>query len=332
MNNSERTELPSQLDDWTWDTVITIVKKHEFEPGIYDYKDALRPTGDQKYREAHTDSVRRTVCSMANTSGGFILFGVSDRKKSASTPEERIKGILVEGDLRKEFGDRIAPLLPDVYFDAILLRFPNDSSKGVFVVHIPHSRRRPHMISSNGAYYRRGEGGQAQLMNHYEIREQMINTEERLRKVTLLRLEIVQYLELIQTMLSSGNEVVRMLYRFDTGAFKPLLADICSLLPSSGNLLSLLLRIPMQATMINNYLEQTSSSSMPTPMNVHPSFYEGDIQGIRTNLKNFQKYCMFCQMRLDNLLGPMEMGGPVTKNDMMDFEKFLQGNGSQEDI
>jgi hypothetical protein len=73
----------------------------------------------------------------------------------------------------------------------------------------------------------------------------MMNTEERLRKVTLLRLEIVQYLELIQMMLSEGNAVIRMLYRFDTGAFKPLLADICSLLPSSGNLLPLLLRIPM---------------------------------------------------------------------------------------
>ena len=39
----------------------------------------------------------------------------------------------------------------------------------------------------------------------------MINTEERLRKVTLLRLEIRQYLELIQTMLDAGNVVVRML-------------------------------------------------------------------------------------------------------------------------
>ena len=174
MNSSENPEIPSQLDDWTWDTVITIVKKHEFEPGIFDYKDALHPTGDQKYRDAHTDSVRRTVCSMANTSGGFILFGVLDHKKSASKPEERLKGISVKEDLRKEFGDKIAPLQPDVYFDATLLRSPDDSSKGIFVVHIPHSLRRPHMISSNGAYYRRGEGGQAQLMNHYEVREQEV--------------------------------------------------------------------------------------------------------------------------------------------------------------
>jgi hypothetical protein len=133
-------------------------------------------------------------------------------------------------------------------------------------------------------------------------------------------------------MLSSGNAVVRMLYRFDTGAFKPLLADICSLLPSSGNLLPLLLRIPRHAIMINNYLDQTSNSSMPAPMNVDPSFYEGDIQGIRTNLKNLQKYCMFCQMCLDDLFEPMEMGGPITMDDMETFEKFLQSKESQKDI
>jgi hypothetical protein len=290
-----------------------VVKKHEFEPGLYDYKDALHPTGDQAHRDRHIDSIRRAVCSMANTSGGFILFGVQDRKKSIDTPlEDRIIGISVRGDLRKEFGEKIVPLQPDVYFDAVLVRFPDEATKGVFVVQIPQSSRRPHMVSSTGIYYRRGEGGHAVIMNPYEVREQVINTEERLRKVTLLRLEVRQYLELIQMMVDAGSLVVRMLYRFDTSAFKVLLADTCSLFPSSDNLLSLLLRIPLQATMINNYLERTSHPSQPAPMNVSPEYYQADVEGIRTNLENFRNYCLFCQNRLDALFGLLEAGGPVT--------------------
>ncbi len=311
--------LPIPLEDWTWETVVNVVKRHEFEPGHYDYKDVLHPTGQRE--PEHNDSIRRTACSMANTDGGFILFGVLDRKKSVSTPEARIKGIPIQGDLRKEFGDKISVLQPELFFNAILIRDPDDVAKGVFVVYIPKSQRRPHMMLPYCVYYRRGEGGQAFSMNHYEVREQMINTEERLQRVTLFRLKIAQYLSLITMMLSEGSNVVRMLYRFDTSGYDPLLADICSLLPSSENLLSLLLQIPLQANMINNYLDQTSNSSMPPPMNVDPSFYIGDVNGIRTNLDGLQKYCMMCQKRLDKLFGPLVANGPVTLNDMLDLER-----------
>jgi len=90
-------ELPNDVDAWTIETVLDLVKKHGFEPGLYDYKDAPLPTGDQRYREKHTDPLCRTACSLVNTSGGFILFGVVDRKKAVSPPEERVKGIPVQG-------------------------------------------------------------------------------------------------------------------------------------------------------------------------------------------------------------------------------------------
>lgn len=322
MNNNRQVDISTQLDEWTWETVIAMVTKHEFEPGIYDYKDVLYPTGEQKQKNEHNDSIRKTACSMANTSGGFILFGVLDRKKSISSlPEDRVKelvvGIPTKEDLRKQFGDKLQFIQPEIYFDAKLLRLPDDESRGIFVVHIPQSQRRPHMLWLNdlGIYYRRGDGGQAISMRDHEVREQMMNTEERLRKVALLRLEIRQYVELTYMMLGEGDAVVQMLYRFDTSAFKVLLADICSLLPASGNLVPLLLRIPMQATMINNYLEITSSPTMPSLMNAPDGFYDGHIQGIRTNLKNFQRYCTMCQNRLDALFGPLGMNEPVTYKD-----------------
>jgi len=60
-------ELPNDLNLWTIDTVINIVKEHEFEPGIFDYKSVLKET--RSNQNQHMESIRRTVCSMANTDG-----------------------------------------------------------------------------------------------------------------------------------------------------------------------------------------------------------------------------------------------------------------------
>ncbi len=45
------------------------------------------------------------------------------------------------------------------------------------------------MFLTTGVYYRRGDGGSAVAMTHYEVRDQMMYTEDRMKKVTLLRLE-----------------------------------------------------------------------------------------------------------------------------------------------
>ena len=45
MGLEEFGDLPPRLEDWTYDTVENLVKKYEFEPGAFDYKDVLNPTG-----------------------------------------------------------------------------------------------------------------------------------------------------------------------------------------------------------------------------------------------------------------------------------------------
>jgi predicted HTH transcriptional regulator len=184
-------DLPSRLEDWTYETVEYLVKKYEFEPGTFDYKDVLNPAGSD--RNSYIASIRRTACSMANTGGGFILFGVKDRGVAVAALEDRITGIPIGGDLLKEFGDKIVAVQPEIYFEAVpqVLLLRTEPSRGVFVVYIPQSQRRPHMALPEGIYYRRSENGTAVPMTHYEVREQMMNTEDRKQKVNLLRLELV---------------------------------------------------------------------------------------------------------------------------------------------
>ena len=303
-------QLPINLDAWNFESVVGIVGKYEYEPGSFDYKGILASARTDPSKDEFNASLRRTVCSMANADGGFILFGVRDREQQVNSPDERIVGIPLKGDLRKIFSEKIATLQRPVYFTASpkAIALPTDSQRGVFVVYIPQSQLRPHMDVSTGCFYRRGEGGKADRMNFYEVREQMMYTEDRLRRVILLRLEIAQYQELIRKMLDAGTQVVLMLYRFDTSAFKVLLADVSSLLPASTDLLQHLLNIPLQANMINEFISLTSGPNMPSFMSVDPSYWEPHAEGIRTNLNTLKELCTTCEFRLNEIFGPLTEG------------------------
>jgi hypothetical protein len=53
-----------------------------------------------------------------------------------------------------------------------VLLLPNEPDRRIFVVRIPRSQRRPHMVSSNGIYYRRGKNGTTIIMHHFAIIKQ----------------------------------------------------------------------------------------------------------------------------------------------------------------
>ncbi len=289
MGLEEFGDLPSRLEDWTSDTVENLVKKYEFEPGTFDYKDVLNPTGSD--RNSYISSIRQTACSLANSAGGFILFGVKDRRTPVTAPEDRITGIPIGGDLLKEFGNKIEAVQPEIYFEAVpqALPLPRVLSKGVFVVKIPQSQRRPHMVLPEGIYYRRGEGGSAVPMTHYEVREQMINTEDRKQKVTLLRLELAQYVEVAA---HAQGAVHFTNYRFDVSAFKVLLAEVCSLI--SSNLLRTMLDVPLRANLMNRRLDS-----------IHGRYSANEVPEIAGELRDFQGFCGSCEKSLESIFGPL---------------------------
>lgn len=294
-----------KLTDWTYDTVLEIVRKYEYEPGIFDYKGILTLPRTEPTKDEFNASIRRTVCSMANADGGFILFGVRDRATAVESPDERIVGIPLNGDLRKIFAEKISSLQRPVFFNAspkaILL--PTDPQRGIFIVNIPQSPLRPHMDISTGCFYRRGEGGKADKMNFYEIHEQMMYTEERLRKVTLFRLEIAQYRELVSSLLQLGDNITQALLRFDTGAFKIILADICGFIPQSTPLLTELLKIPVLANLVNEFLERSTYPGLKVQAQGQPDPNIARKEAILGNLTTLDQECQKCEQELEKLFG-----------------------------
>jgi hypothetical protein len=293
-------DVPASLDAWTYDTVLEVVQRYESEPGGFDFKDVLHPTGQGK--RDHTASIRRTACSMANGDGGYILFGILD---PAVPVPDRVVGVLCTSSLRKEFGEKLALIHRAVYFDAKAIPLADDTTRCVFIVHIPTSNLRPHVDSSDGKFLIRGEGGSARPMTYFEVRDQMLYTEGRLQKVTLLRLELATF----KTVLEMLRDQATWNVRFDTGAFKVLLADICDMLQADSGLLGFLHNIGTGATVLNPLLDRREEVARLSLVPANQAVAQANawlVQDVQERLAQLFNRCGEAEQRLATLFGPLQ--------------------------
>jgi len=296
-------DFPADVDQWDYATIFELATGNEYEPERYDFKEILNPTkGSADYAGTHAKNISKAVCSMANGNGGYIIFGVKDPKKHAALPaEQRIVGIPRSSETLKEFGNKITDIQPNVHCipRRRLIDLPNDGTKGIFVVHVPTSPRRPHMVEPEGIFYIRGSGGSAEPMRYYGVRDQMLYTEGRLQKIRLLRLKIEQLRKQVNKSYN-GYEWEKELAqsrRYDTNSFETLLADVCDLIPAETGLLNKLLELARTANDLNIIIDSNTKFS-----NYHN---RNTAEGERGNA--LAKLTGECEAELAKLFGPLNM-------------------------
>lgn len=180
------TALPDDINGWTFETIQSIIEGYSGEPAWFDFKEVLNSTKNSK---KHNGSIQRTACALANTDGGYIIFGVQDaQNKLAVRAIDRIVGIPESSELGKQLGDKLLTVKPLLNFVPSTRPIPHKTKLGyvVFPVYIPESPFRPHaLVGQDGAlhFYRRGDGGQAVLMEYHEVRDRMTYGTAQQRKV-----------------------------------------------------------------------------------------------------------------------------------------------------
>jgi hypothetical protein len=213
---------PISLDDWSLVLVHQLVASPDGEPAWFDFKEALNARDPQ-----WNAKLSKAACAMANTGGGFLVFGVLDQVPQGGTPHDRIKGIPISGEERHDFGQKVARIQTSIGFDMKTLLLP--SGDGIAVFHIPESPLRPHMFE--GVFYRSGDAGEAVSMSFYEVREQMLGGEERRRNVLLLMAKLAQYYRLAEQLEKSAQGAHIFFDRFDIIFFDNLLVGAWGILP-----------------------------------------------------------------------------------------------------
>ncbi len=299
--------FPADINQWDYRTIYTLVTRRDYEPGTYDFKEVLIGTGNEEGKKKLNDSICKAICAMANTDGGYLIFGVKDPKQWPNlTEQERMGGIPKSSEYVKEFGDKISSIHRKVHcnYPDRLIKLPHNDERGIFIVYIPLSPLRPHLF--NGAFYKRADTGSTEPMDWHEVRDQMLYTEGRLQKVRLFRLKIAQIKEQNQILRNELGlyKTISVFFRFDTGAFETLLADICDLIPPKTGLLDKLLNITTTVNRINGILNRASLRSVQ-PQQSPDAYMERITQEYPQYLRNLATQLEECERQLTEIFDPL---------------------------
>lgn len=194
---------PSKLVGWDYSAVKILCDAGKSESEKHDFKMNL----------PDPISLTKLCCAFANTSGGFVIFGVKD-------PDKRGFKILGIDQDKELYGKFTAKLKSDPAMDIAPPRMIDipDSSQVLYVFEIPRSNRSPHLPSTadHRVFWKR-HGSDCIQMTLEEIRHQMLNYQEKREKLALLLIDLNNKTMSLQTQGSLlGGEYNGDLFSFDT--------------------------------------------------------------------------------------------------------------------
>jgi len=178
--------LPEVLEQWNINTLIDLLTKGYFESEEFDFKENLPHNSD----EGGKLRLVKTCCAFANSSGGFLIFGVSN---NGSVPvHDRLVGINSNFDFPEHFGSYPQKCMPSVTWDFKNPPISLENGKVIHIIHIPRSWNAPHSceIPSDGRYFAKRTNKGNEHMSYEEIRMAFLQYYEKRLKLQLLQAEL----------------------------------------------------------------------------------------------------------------------------------------------
>ena len=176
--------IPDTLDRWTNVAVHALLARHGLESDRVEFKLQLPRDPKGKLR------LRRTCAALANSGGGFLLFGIDDdRMKDVFA---RMVGLEPELDFAQHFSPFPGECTPSVDWDFLNPPIQTPTGTVIHVVQIHAGWRPPYGVRiRDGAYEfdKRTSGGN-ERMSYEEIAMKFQHEQDRVRKVELLLSEV----------------------------------------------------------------------------------------------------------------------------------------------
>lgn len=177
--------IPTRLEDWTLEAIERLLAQGVFESDRFDFKELL----PHAKAEADKLRLRKSCAAFANSSGGFLVFGVKDGKGLAVA--DRLVGLEASFDFPVQFGTYPASCEPSVNWAFRNPPIALSSGRLLHVVHVPHGPSRPHGISEDERWHftkRTNKGNEA--MSYGEVQSAFRARSEKLAKLRFLRAEV----------------------------------------------------------------------------------------------------------------------------------------------
>jgi hypothetical protein len=276
--------VPNDLSDWDYELIKKLTGQGYFETDKFDFKvDSPHKSDNQgKYR------LEKSICAFANTEGGFLIFGIKDDNNLSL--EDRILGIDPGRDFPREIGDKIHNIEPSVYYDFINppIKVPNNVNV-IHVIKIPQSPNRPHWTSKGEFCYRTNRGNVN--MSYQQIKDSFLGEEIRRQKLRLLYIELSINKNRAESMLISEAKIDNSytLLTLDSEVLQTLLVDTYPLIIKEDELISLLIQIRENITIINNEIK-ILFSKVSLPMHNMNEIISESNKSINNKLKILSSY------------------------------------------
>lgn len=183
--------IPETLEGWDLRAILSLLAQGVFESDRFDFKESL----PDPRNEPEKLGLRKTCAALANSAGGFLVFGVKDQKDLPH--EQRVAGFEATFDLPERFGNFPAQCEPSVswIFKNPPVVLPN--GRCVHVVQVPKGRSGPHAVPDGGRllFFKRTSKGN-EHMSYHELRSMFVDGARRHSDLALLSTEIQRIGEL----------------------------------------------------------------------------------------------------------------------------------------
>jgi len=249
--------IPRSLTEWSIPVITDLLVQGYYETEFFDFKEMLphSKNGADKMR------LSKSCCAFANSSGGFLVFGVKDDR--SLSPQDRLIGIDPAVELPELFGSYPRNCNPSITWDFLNPPLQLGSGNVIHIFEIPRSWNAPHCIEVANAkgsdllrcFPKRTHKGN-EVMSYQEVRLSFLQYYEKRLKLQLLKAELQNIKKHAEELIITGWEART---KFGMGEFsltviETVLADIYTILTEQLELLELLDEIRNRCRVVNDLL------------------------------------------------------------------------------
>jgi len=249
--------IPKSLTDWNIPVITTLLAQGYYETEIFDFKEMLPHSKDEP------DKMRlyKSCCAFANSSGGFLIFGV---KNDLSLPiSDRLVGIVPTFDFPEHFGSYPRNCNPGIEWNFLNPPLKLDTGNVIHIVEIPRSWSAPHCIEIKNekishllrCFPKRTNKGNED-MSYEEIRLSFLQYYEKRLKLQLLKAELQNIKKHAEELIISApfNQSQFGKGEFSLTVIETVLADTYTILAGQQELLELFGEIRNRCRVVNDLL------------------------------------------------------------------------------
>ncbi len=244
--------VPHTLSEWTFDSLKHLLDNRYLEPESFDYKSRLPDPRDEEGKKR----LRDACAAFANSSGGFLVFGVADDVRLPA--DHRLIGLPISLDFPVQFGSFPGLCNPTVRweFKNPPIRLPKGNL--IHVVWFQKSWNAPHSVgrSEEGLLFPKRTNKGTEYMSYEEVRMTFLGYYEKRLKLQLLQAELQNILADAHALMIAPEQVHDSISTasFRLEVLESILVDTFTILADQADLLRSLHAIRTTAKHVNNKL------------------------------------------------------------------------------